>query len=165
MEGPEIAAVVRRKAEAFRKACVGIDEETASRAPAERWSPKQIVSHLCGPEGRGPVMACRAFVEQDVPKLDLQPGNPFFSEARARISFAALLGDFDKVYDEVAEFVGSLTLQQLGRKAHVPDLKDSPLGEYPTLEAFVLGIGEFHVQFHIDHLREILEALGKAPKG
>ena len=164
MEGSEVAQAIRRKAEEFMKVCAGVDEETASRAPAGRWSPKEIVSHLCGPEGASLAAVCRSFIEQDVPELDLNPGNPFFSDSRARTTFAALVREFGARYNDVAAFVAGLTPEQLGRKAHIPALKESPLGEYPTLEAFVLGIGEYHLQFHIDHLREILEALKSAAK-
>jgi hypothetical protein len=37
-------------------------------------------------------------------------------------------------------------------------LKDSPIGEYPTLAQWAFGLGDFHVGFHIDHLKEILQA-------
>ncbi|MGD0232456.1 MAG: DinB family protein [Syntrophorhabdales bacterium] len=165
MEATQLAQTVRRKAEEFKRLCAGLDERTASRAPVGRWSPKEIVSHLCGPEeGMGPVTACRLFVEQDAPELDLEPGNPFFTGTRAQMTFAELLQEFDRRYNQLADFVAGLTPGQLGRKAHIPALKESPLGEYPTLEAFVEGIGEYHLTFHVDHMREIIEALGAAPK-
>jgi len=28
------------------------------------------------------------------------------------------------------------------------------------LEGFIEGLGEYHVQFHIDHLREIMQSMG-----
>ena len=48
---------------------------------------------------------------------------------------------------------------QLARTAHIPKLKDTPLGECPTLEGMIYGLGEYHVQSHIDRLGEVLAAL------
>lgn len=162
-EGTQLSKAVREKIEEFVKLCQGLDEQTATRAPAGRWSPKQIVSHLCGPEGIGFMATLRPFIEQDTPRLDIEAENPFFSEKRARMSFAELLTELQREYGGIADFVAGLSEEQLNRKAHVPLLKDTPIGEYPTLAAWVQGIVEYHVTFHIEHMGEILQALGAKP--
>jgi hypothetical protein len=151
--------VIRRKVAEFTELCKEIDEETASRAPSDRWSPKEIVSHLCGPEGVGLLPTLSAFLEKDTPLIEIDVANPFFSEARERMTFAELMSEFEREYDHVIEFASSLTEEQLGRKAHVPILKETPIGEYPTLEEWILAIGDFHLGSHIDHMREVLHEL------
>jgi len=157
--GNQLAQQIRQKAAALKQACQGVDENLASRAPTDRWSPKQILSHLSGPEGKGHLPILRAFVDSDTPMIDLDAGNPFFTETRARMSFVELVAECEMNFQRVADFAAELTEEQLARKAHIPKLKDSPLGEYPTLDGMINGLGEYHVQFHIDHLREILAAL------
>jgi hypothetical protein len=164
MEGRELSQIMRQKTEEFKKLCEGLDERTASAAPVGRWSPKQIVSHLCGPEGGHLLSALRSFLDRETPELALQPGDPFFSDERSRMTFGELLAQFEREYNGAAAFVAGLSPQQLSRKAHIPALKESPLGEYPTLEAFIQGIAEYHIAFHLDHMREILRALGAAPR-
>ena len=51
--GNRLAQSIRQRIEELKKVCEGADESTASRAPARRWSPKEILSHLLGPEGFG----------------------------------------------------------------------------------------------------------------
>lgn len=161
-EAAQLSKMIHENVEHFKTLCGGIDEETASRAPSGRWSPKQIVSHLCGPEGTGFYPTMSVIVREDTPRLDIDAENPFFSENRAHMSFAELLAEFEKEYGRIEEFVGGLSEEQLGRKAHIPLLSATPMGEYPTLADWIQAICDHHLGMHIDHMREILQALGVA---
>ena len=159
LTGTQLARDIRQKVTALKQVCQGVDENLASRTPKDRWSPKQILSHLCGQEGIGHLPILMAFVDSDIPMIDLDTENLFFTENRDRMSFVELIAECERNYQSIANFAEELTEEQLGRKAHIPKLKDSPLGEFPTLGGMINGLGEYHVQFHIDHLVEILASL------
>jgi len=161
-EAARLVKLIQEKIGDLKDLCKGIDEGTASRAPDGRWTPKQILSHLCGPEGKGFIASIRAFLEQDTPRLDIDPENPFYTEKRARMTMVQLLAELDAEYGRIADLTALLTDDQLARKAHIPLLKDTPMGEYPTLAMWIQAIAGYHVGFHIDHMREILQALRAA---
>jgi len=161
LRGKQLAQDIRQKVAALKQVCQGVDEKMALQAPKDRWSPKQILSHLCGPEGVGHLPILRSFIDNEIPMIDLDTENPFFTENRARMSFVELVAECERNYQSVANFAEELTEAQLGRKAHIPKMKDSPLGEYPSLDGMIYGLCEYHVQFHIDHLVEILAALSR----
>jgi hypothetical protein len=157
--GSQLAHEIMQKVAVLKQVCQDVDENLSSRSPAGRWSPKLILSHLCGPEGVGHLPILRAFLDSDTPLIDLDTENPFFTENRARMRFSELVAECEMNYQRIADFTAELTVEQLARKAHIPKLVDFPLGEYPTLAGMIAGLGEYHVQYHIDHLREILAAL------
>ena len=159
--GNQLAQVIQQKVAALKQVCQGVDETLASSAPAERWSPRLIISHLCGPDGEGHVPFLRAFLNSDIPLIDLETENPFYTETRSRMSFRDLVAECEKNYEDVANFAEGLSEEQLARTAQIPKLKDSPLGEYPTLEGMINGLGEYHLQFHIEHLGEVLAELSR----
>ena len=156
----ELARLVRQKAGEFLDLSKELSEEIASRAPEGRWSPKQIVSHISGPDGIGYLPMLQGFLDQDTPRFDIEAENPYFTERRAQMTFAALVAEFEKEYNRIADFAAGLSADQLNRKAQVPLLKESPLGEYPTLGQWIAALVDYHVGFHTDHLREIRSALG-----
>jgi len=159
-EGARMADSIRQKVGEMNRLCKGLSEETASRAPEGRWSPKQIISHLCGPEGVGLLPALRLILEQDIPLIDLKAEDPFFTGKRTSMTMSELLAEFKKEYLQIADFAAGLSEVQLGRKAHIPMLKETGLGEYPTLASFVGGLTDYHMAFHIKHMQELMKALG-----
>ena len=56
-------------------------------------------------------------------------------------------------YGAIGTFIAGLSDEQLGRKAHVPFLKETPLGEYPTLGQWVGAVINYHLPDHINQLR------------
>lgn len=163
----QLAQSIRQRIEELKKACEGVDENTAAHAPAGRWSPKEILSHLLGREGSGHLTLLQAFLDRDTPVIDVEAENPFFSEKRVRTSFVELRSEVERMYKGIADFAEGLSKEQLDRKARIPMLKESSFGEYPTLETWIgltAGSEESHLQFHINHMREILQTLGVPAK-
>lgn len=161
-EAARLVKLIQKKIGKFKDVCKGIDEDMASSAPEGSWTPKQIVSHICGPEGKGYMTFILAFLEQDTPRLDIEAWDPFYTEKRTRMTMAQMLAALDVEYGRIADLTAGLTDDQLARKAHIPLLKNTQMGEYPTLAMLIQALVKDHIDFHIAHMREVL--LGRPPR-
>jgi len=161
-QGTQLSQTVLNKMLELRNICEGLSEESASKAPAGRWTPKQIITHISGPDGIGFMPAIRRILEQDTPRIDIVAEDPFFTDRRAHMSMKELIAEFVQEYEKIAGFLEHASEGQLARKAHIPLFKDTPLGEYPTLATFIGALVEWHMDFHIKHMKEVLQALGQA---
>ena len=160
--GARLAQEIKKQMGELQKVCEGVDEDIAVRNPVGRWSPKEILSHLLGPDKSGHLPMLQAFIDQDEPTVHMEVENPFFTEKRARMTFRQLLSKVAAEYDRLAEFAAGLSPDVLDRQARVPMLKGTPLGEFPTLESMIgmlCGMEGSHIQFHTGHMREILREL------
>jgi len=156
--GEQLAEGIRQTVEDLAKACAGLGEDAATRAPEGRWTPKEILSHVMGPVPGGYVKMLRRFLDEEVPLVDIVPEVTHFTPERAAKSAGQLMEDVRAELGQVADFAAGLTPEQLDRKGRVPFLKDTPLTQYPTLETMLFGLGQFHVRFHIDHMHEVLQS-------
>jgi hypothetical protein len=159
-DGATLVGLIEAELLQLKELCAGIDEQTAGAAPEGRWSPKQILSHLCGPEGTGIMPSLMKFFEEE-PRIDIVPEDPFYSDNRAKMTLEQLMSEVDMEYSRIAGFASALDATLLGRKAHVPLLKSSPIGDHPTLGEWIEMMAVSHLTFHIGHLKEILQQLGK----
>ena len=144
-----LAQKVRELAEAV----AGIDEQAAARRPSEgEWCAKEVLSHLCGDEGESFVTGLRRFVEEDTPLIGVVAGLPYYSPRRQGMTVAELLSAVEQRYEEMAGFLGGLSDEQLARKARIPLLKETPIGEYPTLGQWAGALINFHLADHINQI-------------
>ena len=132
----------------------GMDETKAGQRMAEgEWCCKEVLSHITGDEGESYVAGFRRFLDEDSPLIGVVVGLPYYTPARQAMSLTELRAGVWKQYQDVADFLGSLSDEQFARKARVPLLKETPIGEYPTLAQWAGALINVHLVDHINQLR------------
>jgi hypothetical protein len=150
--GEALSQQLSAKVKEVTDAVSGLSEEQAARPKAEgEWSAKQVLSHLCGSEDALSMYEFQRFLDEDTPPLGIVPGR--FSEVRKDAPVKELVSRIESDYASIGSFFAGLSDEQLARKAHVPFLKETPLGEYPTLGQWAGAVINFHLADHINQLR------------
>ena len=104
--------------------------------------------------------AIRRVLEEDTPRIDIVAEDPFFTERRAKLTMQELFSEFAEEYERIAVFLDHASEDQLARTVHIPLFRETPLGEYLTLGKFIGAICGWHLEFHLKHVKEVLQALG-----
>lgn len=152
----ELKQQLESKVTEIKQIVSGVDEERASQPPATgEWCVKEVLTHL----GVDPLIlsSFKQIVEEDTPFIDVVPGQSHFSEEQRARTVSAILDEVETRYLDVAGLLGSLSPDQLQRKAHIPLFKQTPFGEYPTLEQWASGLINFHLADHVNQLRTLTQ--------
>ncbi len=154
VSGPSLQQQLDQKVQEVKQAVSGLSEEKAAKAPAEgEWCAKQVLSHLCGDDDALSMYEFKRFLAEDTPDLGIVPGR--YGDLRKDAPISELVSKIDSDYAAIGNFFAGLNEEQLNRKAHIPFLKETPLGEYPTLGQWAVGIIQFHLNDHIQQLRSL----------
>jgi hypothetical protein len=160
-EAPMVSAntslktLLEQRADEIEQITAGLSEEQASRKPAQsEWCARDVLTHLLGSEARSFADGVRQFLDDDA-VLDLTPGDPYQTAAREKMTAQQLAAGVTRQIRQIADFVGTLTAEQLQRTAHVPFLKDYGINDHPTLETWAGMMANMHLRGHVDQLRSL----------
>lgn len=155
-----LRAGLEQKMRELEEAVAGVKEAAAGQRPAEgEWCCKEVLSHLLGDEGEDVEAPFRRFMDEDRPLIGIMTGLPYYTPTRQAMSVGDLQGAVSSRYRGLADFLSSLTDEQLKRKARVPLLKETPIREYPTMAQFV-GVLDFHLNDHVNQIRNARQQIG-----
>jgi hypothetical protein len=154
--GPSLQQQLDSKVEEIKQAVAGIDEQKAAKRPAEgEWSAKEVLSHLTGQDDALSMYEFKRFLNEETPDLGITPGS--YSDVRKDAPVSDLVSKIDSDYKQIGQFFAGLNEEQLNRKAHIPFLKETPLGEYPTLGQWAIGMIQFHLNDHVQQLKTLAQ--------
>lgn len=163
--GAQLAAGIRAAFAELKTLCAGVDEADAGRAPAGRWSPREILSHLIGPAQGAYVALLERFTPDGEARIDIVAEQTHYAGERPGMRFAQLVDMAEGQYEALAAYAQGLDAERLARRARIPLFRDTPLTDHPTLEAVAAGLGQFHVRQHTEHLRQVLAELAAEQPG
>jgi hypothetical protein len=152
--GEALSQQLSAKVKEVTAAASGFSDEQAAKPKAEgEWSAKQVLSHLCGDGDALSMYEFQRFLDEDTPPLGIVPGR--YGDVRKDGSVSELVSKIESDYGQIGTFFAGLSDEQLARKAHVPFLKETPLGEYPTLGQWAGAVINFHLADHINQLNAL----------
>jgi hypothetical protein len=155
VSGPTLQQQLDQKVQEIKQAVSSLSEEEASKKQGEEeWSVKEVLSHLSGDGSSDAVSLLDRVIKEDTPQLDIHPGQSYY-EGRESIPLAELTARVETTYSKMGAFLAGLNEEQLNRKAQVALLKETPIGEYPTLGQLAGALINFHLNDHVQQLQNL----------
>ena len=152
--GQALSAQLAAKVVEVKQVAFGLNEEQANKPKVEgEWSAKQVLSHLCGDDDALSMYEFKRFLNEETPDLGISPGR--YGDNRKGASVSELVAKIDTDYAAIGSFLAGLNDEQLGRTARVEILKETPLGEYPTLGQWAGAVINYHLADHASQLRAL----------
>lgn len=151
----DLKAQFNAKTDEIEKLVADLNEEAASKSPADgEWCIREVLTHLSGDADQTFHDGLKRFVQEETPDLGLTPGQSYLN-GRENVPINDLAKDVVAQYRQIADWAGTLTDEQLGRTARIPFLKETPLGETPTLQIWLGAMLNFHLPQHIEQLQKL----------
>jgi hypothetical protein len=127
------------------------------------WTTREVLSHLLFQPGWDGVALLRSFAHAELPLIEIEPGDPFLSPERRRMTLEAFVDALDVQRRSVFTYLESLSEADLTRKARIPLFKTFMGTDEVPIPAFVGALFEYHINDHAQQLAKIREAVGLPP--
>ncbi|MGH7308043.1 MAG: DinB family protein [Candidatus Rokuibacteriota bacterium] len=131
-----------------------------SDAPGQ-WTTRQVLCHLLSAPGRSVEAALQSFAEEELPLIDIQPGQAVVTDDRRRMTLRQLIDALDAQRRSVFAYLARLPEDDLERrKARIPLFKQFMGTDEIALGPYVGAMFDFHWRDHAGQLAKIRKAAG-----
>jgi hypothetical protein len=124
------------------------------------WTARQVLTHLLFRPGWDAVALMSSFSHDELPLVEIAPGDPFLTPERRAMTLPQLVAALDAQRRAVLGYLETLTEADLTRKARIPLFKAFMGTDEITLPVFVGALFEYHWNDHAAQLAKIRDAVG-----
>ena len=141
----------------------GMDEYLErSDAPGE-WTTREVLGHILYDPGVPPVALLKTFAHQNLPEIDIKPGDTHLTPERRAATMKELRDELETQRRELFAYLDSLSEAELKRKARIPLFKGFMGTDQVPIPMFIGAMYDYHWNDHAGQLAKIRKAVGLPP--